>query len=469
MPGQFLAGAYPGDADEQMAESKLQSLYNAGIRHVINLMQPTETAHGVPFRPYAPSLTDRGVTIASYPIDDLGVPSRSTMSTILDDIDSSIASNEPVYVHCWGGRGRTGTVVGCWLRRHNLAGSDQVLHEISRLRRGASDSRTPSPDTAAQRDFIQSWSEPPAPASARQPDSQLVLSDRLAGAIWGHLVGDALGVPYEFKPPSEIGDVVWGKKGSHGQPPGTWSDDGGLMLALLDSLLSSGFDPPDQGRRSTAWLDGPDYKPGNLFDIGRTTSAALRRFKQGMPAEECGGSAERDNGNGSLMRILPVALVGRSVSESTLFEWACRASRLTHAHPRSQVACAVYCFIVRSILGGQSDRDQALALAFAAASNYAQGTLIGELEALRTYERRSGASYVLDSFWSAWDSFRQSDSYPQSVEHAIRFGNDTDSTAAIAGGLAGLYWGIQSIPNEWIQNMRGQEIVRPLVDKLIED
>src|SRR5205807_7589843 len=124
------------------------------------------------------------------------------------------------------------------------------------------------------------------------------LQDRLAGAVWGHLIGDAIGVPYEFLPPEAITEVRWGQRGTHGQPPGTWSDDGGLMLALLDSLLSAGFDLEDQGRRALRWLDGPDYKPGELFDIGNTTAAALQRIRSGTPAEMAGGADERDNGNG---------------------------------------------------------------------------------------------------------------------------------------------------------------------------
>src|SRR5260221_10416193 len=83
------------------------------------------------------------------------------------------------------------------------------------------------------------------------------IRDRLAGAVGRHLVGDAMGMPYEFLPPDAIGKVRWGHRGTHGQPPGTWSDDGGLMLALLDSLLSAGFDLEDQGRRALRWLDGP--------------------------------------------------------------------------------------------------------------------------------------------------------------------------------------------------------------------
>lgn len=97
------------------------------------------------------------------------------------------------------------------------------------------------------------------------------LCNRVAGAAWGHLVGDAVGVPYEFLPAEAIGHIEFGATGTHGQPAGTWSDDGVLMLALLDSLLEAGFDPEDQGRRALAWAHDRAYTPdGDVrFDLGR--------------------------------------------------------------------------------------------------------------------------------------------------------------------------------------------------------
>src|SRR5687767_15859369 len=125
------------------------------------------------------------------------------------------------------------------------------------------------------------------------------------GAVYGHLVGDAIGVPYEFG--HHIETVELRGHGTHNQRPGTWSDDGALMLALLDSLVSVGFDPEDQGRRALAWWDERAYTPDGdgAFDIGSATSTALHRLRAGVPAIDAGGTEERDQGNGSLMRILP--------------------------------------------------------------------------------------------------------------------------------------------------------------------
>jgi ADP-ribosyl-[dinitrogen reductase] hydrolase len=292
-----------------------------------------------------------------------------------------------------------------------------------------------------------------------------MLDRRLEGAVWGHLVGDALGVPYEFEP-GPIRDVAWGHSGTYGQPPGTWSDDGGLMLALLDSLLTAGFDLDDQGRRAVAWMDGPDYKPGERFDIGIGTSRALGRVKTGVPPADAGGAGEGDNGNGSLMRILPVALAGAGLPPAEVVRQASLASRVTHAHPRSRATCAVYCLLVRALLAGERERDTALERAFALATDAVAPEERPEIAVLRGYGRRSGSGYVVDCFWSAWDAFRTAGSYRETVERAVGFGNDTDTTAAVAGGLAGAYWGVDGIPPDWLGAMRGAGIVRPLIARL---
>ena len=294
------------------------------------------------------------------------------------------------------------------------------------------------------------------------------LNDRLAGAVWGHLVGDAMGVPYEFSAPGSITDVVWGHNGSHRQPPGTWSDDGALMLALLDSLLTAGFDLDDQGRRALSWRASGAYAPGGkVFDIGGTTGVALGRVAAGTPAAQAGDSGEGQNGNGSLMRILPIALVGRAESRETLVAQAAAGSAMTHAHPRSQVCCAVYVLIAHDLLLGATDLQDVLARAFDTARDDLPAENLAELDLVQQYPQRTGGGYVVDSFWSAWDAFAGASSYADTIERAIRYGKDTDTTACIAGGLAGLHWGIDAIPSQWRDGMRDQETVTPIVQRLL--
>jgi ADP-ribosylglycohydrolase len=306
-------------------------------------------------------------------------------------------------------------------------------------------------------------------------EDKVTLATRLIGGVWGHLVGDAVGVPYEFRPAAEIaasGPVVFGAKGGPRRPPGTWSDDGALTLALLDSLTADGvgFDVEDQGRRCVAWWREGAYTPdGLMFDIGRTTMKALSAIKAGARAADAGPSGEFDCGNGSLMRILPIALTGRARPWGELIDRARRASRVTHGHPRAQVACALYVLVAARLLRGERQRDPVLSNAADDIRIECGGDVpfMNALYHLMGWTERGGRGVVWDSFWSAWDAFAGADSYQATIERAVAYGNDTDTTAAIAGGLAGIYWGIDGIPGEWLAGMRGREVVTPLVDRLL--
>jgi ADP-ribosyl-[dinitrogen reductase] hydrolase len=319
------------------------------------------------------------------------------------------------------------------------------------------------------------------------------LATRLVGAVWGHLVGDAVGVPYESRSAREIaaeGHVRFERGGGiWDQPTGTWSDDGALTLALLDSLLElRGFDVEDQGRRSVAWWREGAYTPDpgkRPFDIGNATRSAIDAIAGGAPAATAGRTDEMSCGNGSLMRILPIALVasastparrGRDIDADELIERAHAASRVTHGHPRAQVACSLYVLAAARLLAGERDRDAALKYAAdrhrawvlgSSAEGGAGAEMREALEHLLAWPERNGRGSVWDAFWSAWDAFAGASSYQQTIERAIAYGNDTDTTAAIAGGLAGIYWGIDDIPAEWLAGMRGREIVDPLVDGLL--
>lgn len=300
-------------------------------------------------------------------------------------------------------------------------------------------------------------------------------ADRVRASVYGHLVGDAIGVPYEFTQPDENRVVGLRGHGSHDQPPGTWSDDGALMLALLDSLVSVGFDSEDQGRRALAWADAGAYTPDGdgMFDIGGATSAALHRLGNGTPALEAGGTSDHDQGNGSLMRILPIALVDVPEDHVALVQRGHHASRVTHGHPNCEVACALYVLVARALLehpGGE--REAALALATdrlrpVYARDAAFASALGSLLAHRSSVRKLGGGWVLDSFWSAWEAFVTSGSYRETIERCVRYGHDTDTTAAIAGGLAGIRWGLDEaaggVPPDWLDGLRGKDIVERIL------
>jgi hypothetical protein len=163
-PGLLLAGYYPGAPSKAEASEKLMSLLDAGIRCFINLVEEDEQgAGGTPLHPYSRLLSnlaaERGVevTYLRIPVRDVDIPTPDSMRSILDAIDSALGRRLPIYVHCWGGRGRTGTVVGCHLIRRGLARGEAALAAIGRLRRNEETADKPSPETEAQRDMVRAW------------------------------------------------------------------------------------------------------------------------------------------------------------------------------------------------------------------------------------------------------------------------------------------------------------------------
>ena len=164
IPGQLLAGFFPGAKDPVQESANMEGLINAGIRHVISLMEPDELDHqGKAFTPYQERFREMAaakginVTWERIPIRDISVPSKDGMVMILDRIDQALAQQRPVYVHCWGGKGRTGTVVGCYLVRHGIAEGEAALKAIQQMRRNDPKAHEPSPETREQCDFVLRW------------------------------------------------------------------------------------------------------------------------------------------------------------------------------------------------------------------------------------------------------------------------------------------------------------------------
>ena len=164
IPGKLLAGFYPGAKDPRDATAKLTAIINCGIRHVINLMEPDERDFAghrfVPYDEVMESIAARmkiSVTFDQLPIKDLSTPTERHMTRILNQIDLRIKHGKPVYVHCLGGIGRTGTVVGCYLVWHGQATGKNVLDMIMDLRKDCEDSARESPETKEQRQMVVGW------------------------------------------------------------------------------------------------------------------------------------------------------------------------------------------------------------------------------------------------------------------------------------------------------------------------
>jgi len=299
------------------------------------------------------------------------------------------------------------------------------------------------------------------------------------GGLVGLLVGDALGVPYEFHPPQrlplrkqiEMQPPAGFPRAHSGVPVGTWSDDGAQALCLLATLVEQGrFSLVDFADRLLRWLDrGYMAVDDRVFDVGIQTADALDNLRDGVSARESGGADVMDNGNGSLMRCLPLALL-HAGSDTALVREAHLQSLPTHAHPRSQVVCAFYCLVATGYLQGLADpwasADSRLEAVYQAWPDAREGSeYLRELDVLRGFPQHDaprGTGYVLDTLWSARRALEEP-TFEDVVRTAILFGNDTDTTACVAGGLAGIRFGFGGIPARWLERLRGYDIVAAIL------
>ncbi|WP_414569797.1 ADP-ribosylglycohydrolase family protein [Nostoc sp. CCY 9925] len=300
----------------------------------------------------------------------------------------------------------------------------------------------------------------------------LTAAKTLSG-LMGLCVGDALGVPVEFTSRAErvkspvttmLGYGTWN------QPAGTWSDDSSLSFCLAESLCR-GYSLEAIANSFWRWYKEAYWTPrGDVFDIGQTTHTALMRLKQGVVAHQAGGKVENSNGNGSLMRILPMAYCHRSLTLGELIARVHDVSGITHAHARSQMACGIYISIAVSLLEGadlqtaylqglQDIRPIYSVRKFLLEKPHFGRVFSGEIAKLPVEEINS-SGYVIDTLESSLWCLLNSSSYSEAVLKAVNLGGDTDTTAAVTGGLAGIYYGVENIPRQWINQIaRKQDII----------
>lgn len=303
---------------------------------------------------------------------------------------------------------------------------------------------------------------------------------RLYGGLFGFCVGDMLGVPVEFSSRGERDLDPVRELRAHGtyyQPFGTWSDDTSLTLCLVEAFCSE--NPFERlAQNMVGFLEQGMFTPkGEVFDVGIGTSEAIRRIQAGIIPTAAGGRSESNNGNGSLMRILPLAYIADRCDANALINMVFDVSAFTHGHIRSQLACVLYTVFASGILHGYGKRG-ALEKMFSFAKSYLidpytkemnnfRRVLSGELFTASRYSIRS-TGYVVDTLEAALWSFLTTNSYRDAVLRAVNLGGDTDTIAAITGGLAGMFYGYEGIPSSWIQNIIGKEEIAGLIARFGE-
>lgn len=297
--------------------------------------------------------------------------------------------------------------------------------------------------------------------------------------LLGTAAADALGVPVEFEPRSSLIEnpvTDMREYGTYHLPKGTWSDDTSLALCLAESIVE-GLDLNKLALKFIAWKNDNYWTPrGWVFDIGIGTRIAIERLENGEEAELAGGFEESDNGNGSLMRILPLIVVTKNLPIDERFNWTKKVSSLTHAHIRSIMACFYYLEFAKKLIEGNNKYETYNALQHEVTSyfeakeiNQKEINLFGRLlkEDIANVEEDDivSSGYVLDSLEAAIWCIMTTNSYKEATLKAVNLGRDTDTIGAITGGLAALLYGLESIPIEWLNVLARKEDIITLGEK----
>ena len=457
-PGRLLAGEYPRNLDTASSKEKLAKLTGAGVSVFIDLTRDDDN-----LEPYDHLLD--GQIHERRGIKDRDIPDNDDVTKrALDSIDGHLEAGRTVYVHCWGGVGRTGTIIGCWLSRHHASGQ-AALDELHGLWQANPKHRTRrrSPDEPEQRDYVRTWG-----------DREVSIPARFQGALIGLAAGDALGTTLEFKKPGTfepLTDMVGG--GPWRLQAGQWTDDTSMALCLADSLVErQGFDAKDQIERYVRWWrEGYRSSTEKCFDIGNTVADALRRF-EGTGNPLAGSTATNSAGNGSLMRLAPVAMYFASDPELAV-RMCGESSRTTHGTPACIDACRYFGGLLVGALRGAS-KDELLSERYCPGPGlWEQAPLCNVIDevAAGSFKRSQppeiiGSGYVVKSLEAALWAFHATETFEEGCLAAANLGDDADTTAAIYGQIAGAYYGADAIPRRWSGKLTHLELISGLAEAL---
>jgi ADP-ribosylglycohydrolase/protein-tyrosine phosphatase len=479
IPGQLLAGEYPGGSSRAETEQRLQRLLAVGVRCFIDLTQPDE------LEPYD-HLLPLEIDYLRKPVKDHGVPARREhMADIQMCLDHALRLGQVVYVHCRAGIGRTGMTVGCFLVERGLSGAD-ALNELNRVwqqcRRATSWPHVP--ETDEQNRFVLEWAPqvaaalkqrvgaPPEPERDPLMDTGTLaaarnLRDRFVGALIGLAVGDALAAATQFRKAgtfTAVGDLLGG--GPFDLPRGAWSDDTSMALCLAESLLeANGFDPRDQVERYRRWQQqGHLSATGQCLGITAGTAKALAQAQ--WRRQLFSGSHDPNQLDPEVLSRVAPAVMFYFSNPADAVTFGSEQARTTCQAPAALEACKLLSAWLVGCLAGQPK-----------ATVLAPPPELLDVGALRSTAASIGASpgagsnpkagNVLEALDAAAWAFRSTDNFRDGALKAVNLGANSDVVAAVYGQLAGAHYGIAAVPATWRTSLAGADLIEGFADRLL--
>ncbi|MBA99336.1 MAG: hypothetical protein CMN34_00240 [Saprospirales bacterium] len=309
------------------------------------------------------------------------------------------------------------------------------------------------------------------------------LTAYIKSALLGVAVGDALGVPVEFttRDQRKLLPVKEMKgNGTHYQVKGTWSDDSSLTFCLAEGLCRPAFDLRQVADNFVRWRRENYWTArGSVFDIGNTTKRALQNIQNGEDLDHCGLDDEYSNGNGALMRILPLVFYTRNMSIENRFLWTKRVASLTHGHAISVLCCFYYLEFALQLIEGRPKVDIYKELQGDIPSFFRDKTSINQelvvlnrllTEDISAIDEKNiySGGYVVHTLEASIWCLLTTDNYADSVLRAVNLGWDTDTTGAVTGGLAGLLYGESSIPKPWLTDLAQLNHIIDLAERMAQ-
>lgn len=456
-PGKHQPSAMTGGWDRDLGLD-LDRIAAWGAAAVATLVEDHEMT-ALKVEALGEEVVDRHMDWLHLPIPDVSTPSSAFEDAWRlsgEQLRDRLRAGFNVLVHCKGGLGRAGMIAARLLVELGVA-PDTAIARVRQARPGAI-------ETEAQEAFVRGLKAIPEMTPSA---SETAIRDRARGALLGLAVGDAVGTTLEFSvrdSQARLMDMVGG--GPFCLKPGQWTDDTAMALALAESLADQGrLDEQDLLARFTGWWRKGTYScTGHCFDIGGTTAQALARWER-TGADHCGATDAHSAGNGSLMRLAPVA-VRYWRDRPALEDAAARQSRTTHAAPEAVDACVFYAGRLADAIEGAS-RSEVLR-----PHRGAYTGLIAEIAAGswrgKARDQINASGYVAHALEASLWSVGRSPDVNTAILHAANLGQDADTTAAITGQLAGALGGAASIHSKWLEKLAWRDRLQAAADRLID-